>query len=68
MKSQNIPHRQGGIIDQRMEKFKMTKRTAKDYSKINPKEISLKNHLNAKILYFPSRTSKQNIETDRSAK
>ena len=47
----------------------MTKRTAKDYSNINPKEISLKNHLNAKILYFLSRTSKQNIETvDRSAK
>ena len=47
----------------------MTKRTAKDYSKINPKEIRLKNPLNAKILYFLSRTSKQNIETvDRSAK
>ena len=41
MKSQHTPPSRG-IIDQGMEKFKMTKRTAKDYSKINPKEISLK--------------------------
>ena len=51
MKSQHTPPSRG-IIDQGMEKFKMTKRTAKDYSKINPKEISLRNHLNAKILLF----------------
>ena len=51
MKSQHTPPSRG-IIDQGMEKFKMTKRTAKDYSKINPKEISLKNHLNEKNSLF----------------
>ena len=47
----------------------MSKIKAETNSKINPKEIRLKNHLNAKILYFLSRTSKQNIEiVDRTAK